>query len=374
MKKLVKFIFESDVISCGVKTSNNFLQTVDIINGSVLRAAFANDILADCPYADEPFNGKNFQAAYRGSQCDDCEHALICKKFSDMSFSFLIPENSMAAPFTAKACKTCGTAHPIMDTLMENGILECKNCKGRMENLKGIIDRKNFSSIKVPHNTSTHTAIDMNTRTAADGSLFSIEAIKKGCVYECEIDDLDSGMLYVDKIIYIGKYSSNGYGKIRIISIEDVTQYNVRQAVEEFNQRFECKGNRRYASILFLSDAKLNIDKLEGRPKTTQEYKRHWKERLFGINAPVEVEQVYAQNFLYNGYVTYGKMNTTVQEMLTEKGSCVKISFDAKDDTVIDFLENLSKNGIGKDTNIGYGKIQVCGNIHMLGIRRNSDE
>ena len=47
MKKLVKFSFESDVISGGIRLKPNFLKSVDIINGAVLRAAFANDILLD---------------------------------------------------------------------------------------------------------------------------------------------------------------------------------------------------------------------------------------------------------------------------------------------------------------------------------------
>ena len=51
--KLVKFYFESNVISAGIKTNNNFIRTEDVINGAVVRAAFANDILLDCEYAEE---------------------------------------------------------------------------------------------------------------------------------------------------------------------------------------------------------------------------------------------------------------------------------------------------------------------------------
>ncbi|MGN0692686.1 MAG: hypothetical protein ACI4K7_10095, partial [Oscillospiraceae bacterium] len=274
MKKLVKFAFESDVISCGVKTNDNFLQTVDVINGAVLRAAFANDILIDCPFAEEPYNGKKYQEAYRGSKCDSCEKKNICKSFSDMSFSFLMLENSMIAPFTAKTCKAYGTAHSVMDTIMENGILKCAVCEGRMENVKGLISREDHSSVKVPHNITTHTAIDIATRTADDGSLFSIEAIKSSCIYECEIDDCESGMLYVGKVIYIGKYSSAGFEKIRIISIEDVPRYDVKSAADSFNRRFNISGGRKYASVLLLSDAKLDIDRVGNTPKTTEEYKK----------------------------------------------------------------------------------------------------
>ncbi|MBP1549633.1 MAG: hypothetical protein J6A05_06475, partial [Oscillospiraceae bacterium] len=331
MKKLVKFRFESDVICGGIKTNNNFIKSVDIINGAVLRAAFANDILLDCKFADEAVDGKKYQVVYRKQKCEGCKHENVCKKFSDMTFSFLIPENSMPAPFTARTCKAHGTAHPIMDTVMESGMLRCKGCGGRMENLKGIIDRDTFSTVRIPHSSTTHTAINHNTRTAKTGSLFSVEAIRKGCIYECEIDDLDSGMLCEEKVVYIGKYSSSGFGKIKIISIEDVAEYDVEKTVDEFNEKFKEKEGLNYASVLFLSDAKLDINQTDNTPKTETEYREIWKERLFGKDAPVEVEQVYAQNYMYNGYEMSSGEYKVVPEMLTEKGSSIKVSFKCKD-------------------------------------------
>ncbi len=368
MKKLVKFRFESDVICGGIKTNDNFLKTVDIINGAVLRAAFANDILLDCPFAEEAVDGKKYQVAYRGEKCGSCEHKNVCEKFSDMTFSFLIPENSMPAPLTARACKANGTAHPIMDTVMESGMLKCKICGGRMESLKGIIDRDTFSTVKIPHSSTTHTAIDLNTRTKKSGSLFSVEAIRKGCIYECEIDDMDSGMLYEGKVIYIGKYSSSGFGKIKIISIEDVAEYDVEKAVDEFNEKFKDEEGLNYASILFLTDAKLDINKNDNTPKTEAEYREIWKKRIFGENAPVEVEQVYAQNYMYNGYEMSSGEYKVVSEMLTEKGSSIKVSFKSGDANAIEFLKKIQEEGIGRDTNLGYGKAEVCGKIHMTGI------
>ena len=368
MKKLVKFRFESDVICGGIKTNDNFLKTVDIINGAVLRAAFANDILLDCPFAEETVDGKKYQVVYRGEKCGSCEHKNVCEKFSDMTFSFLIPENSMPAPFTARACKAHGTAHPIMDTVMESGILKCKECDGRMESLKGIVDKDTFSTVRIPHSSTTHTAIDPNTRTAKTGSLFSVEAIRKGCIYECEIDDMDSGMLYEGKVVYIGKYSSSGFGKIKIISVEDTVGYDVEKAVDEFNRKFKDKDGVNYASVLFLSDAKLDINRTDNAPKTEAEYREIWKERLFGKEAPVEVEQVYAQNYMYNGYEMSSGEYKVVSEMLTEKGSSILVSFRGGDEDAVDFLKKIQEEGIGRDTNLGYGKVQVCGKIHMTGI------
>lgn len=375
MKKLVKFLFESNVISGGIKTVNNFLKTEDVINGAVVRAAFANDILFECEYAEENINGKQYWLAEREAvghpYCETCKCREICKKFSDMTFSDLTPENSMPAPFTAKACKNCGTEHPIMDTIMKNDALKCSVCGGRMEALKGIINKDTYASVKVKHSITTHTAIDMYTRTVKDGSLFSVEAIRRGAVYQCEIDDCDTGMIYEGKVIYLGKYSSCGFGKIRIVSISDIPNRDVAAAIRQMNEKFPQKDGRDYASLLFLSSAKLDIDTCGAAPLTTEEYKKIWKARLFGEDAPVEVEQVYAQNIPYHGFDTsefYRNNCRRKTDILTEAGSSVKISFAKGSREAIEFLEKLEKVGIGRDTNIGYGKIAVCADIHMVGI------
>lgn len=375
MKKLVKFLFESNVISAGIKTNNNFLKTEDVINGAVVRAAFANDILLDCEYAEETIDGKQYWLSERDPSshpfCAQCCNKNKCKMFSEMSFSFLVPENSIPAPFTSKMCKSCGTVHPVMDTIMDNGALKCKECEGRMENLKGIINKDSYESVKVRHSISTHTAIDSNSRTAANGKLFSIEAIRKGQIYQCEIDDCDTGMIYEGKIVYLGKYSSSGFGKLRIISVEDIAERNVPEAVRKFNDRFKEDDEKEYASILFLSSAKLDVDSCSSVPLTTEEYKKIWQERLFGNAAPVDVEQVYAQNIPYHGFDTseYYKDNSNNRtDILTEQGSSVKVSFPKGSTEAISFLEKLEENGIGRDTNVGYGKIMVCADIHMIGI------
>ena len=369
MKKRVKFSFESNVISCGVRLKPNFLKSVDVISGAVLRAAFANDILLECPFAEEVVDEKKFQVVSRGEKCGNCKNKNICEKFSGMNFSFMYPENSVPAPFTARTCKGYGTAHSVMDTVMQNGRLICPVCKGRMESLKGLVNKTDYKSVRVPHSSSTHTAIDPNTRTALDGSLFSIDAIKRGMVYECEIDDCDTGMLYEGKVIYLGKYSSAGFGKIKIISVEVAEESSVKNRIDRFNEKFGGS-DRKYASVLFLSGAKLDIDKYADEIRTTEEYRSIWKEVIFGKDSLIDVEQVIAQNYIYNGFDTSvdGEDRQRKSEFLTEKGTSVRVSFPAGSGAE-DLLEQLEKNGIGRDTECGYGRIAVCSDIHMLGIQ-----
>lgn len=376
MKKLVKFNFETNVISGGIRLKPNFLKSVDVINGAVLRAAFANDILIDCPFAEEITEGKKYQVLYRGEKCGNCEHKNICKNFSDMKFSFLRPEGTIPAPFTARTCKAHGTDHCVMDIIMKSGTIQCTvpECKGRMENLKGIIKADTFQSVSIPHSISTHTAIEPCTRTAKNECLFSIESIKNNRIYECEIDDCDSGMLYEGKVIYIGKYSSSGFGKIRIVSVEDIRECNVRERIRVFNEKTDNKAaDLQYAAILLLSDAKLDIDKYADGIKTNDEYKSIWKRAFFGEDSCFNIEQVYAQNYYYNGFDTSvpDEDRQHSSEYLTEMGTSVLVSFKEGDEEALCALEKLSQNGIGRDTECGYGQISICSDIHMTGIKED---
>ena len=379
MKK-VKFTLLGNVISGGIKTNNNFLITRDFISGSVLRAAFAWSILYDCPYAEEVYNGKKYFVAYRGEKCAGCKNIEKCKNFSNMKFSDLYPENTVPAPFTLRECKAYGTEHHIMDTIAENGRLECKDCKGRMETVKGYINPDTEKSVRVLKNTSVHTAIDEYTHTALDGSLFSIESIAKGQIFEGYVDDCGSGLLELDEVIFCGKYSSNGYGKMKITSITDVNKSDCGKAVDQFNNKFGTilkkeYGDKLFAAVLFLSDAKLGLEELtDSTPSSSEDYRKEWEKRIFGDSGKVRLEKIYAQNYIYSGYDTSRTDNDYERKksacILTEKGTSVLISFDKSDkEEVIGYLDRLCDNGIGKETEIGYGRIDFCNKLHTLGVK-----
>lgn len=56
------------------------------------------------------------------------------------------------------------------------------------------------------------------------------------------------------------------------------------------------------------------------------------------------------------------------------KGSSFLISVEKdKIDNTISLLEKLLANGIGSDTENGYGRIDVCNEIHMLGVNADAN-
>ncbi len=385
-RKYVEFTLESDVMTGGVKNAHdsNFLVSENVISGQVLRAAFANDILLDCPYAGEIVDGKANYVAYRGKEaCECCRNADICGKFSDMSFSALRKENSLPAPFTLRVCKTCKN-HPLMDTIAGTGKLICPECRkntaaittatGRMESAKGFVYSDGTGLVKPKHSISTHTSIDPYTGTVVNGNLFSVEALGRGQVYCGIIDDCGSGMLYEGAVIYVGKYSSNGFGKLRITKISQPAEHNVLSAIDEFNERFGKKlaqkygSGKRFAAVLLTSDAKLDIASAGGI-MSSEEYRTAWEKALFD-GKKIRLEQIYAQTFTWSGYDTSVSAPTDGSrkpvELITEKGTSLLVSFPQGAE---DSLVSLERDGVGIDRNIGYGEVLVCGRLHNLGIK-----
>lgn len=380
MRKIVEFELLSPLMCGGVRIADNFLESEKFIRGSVLRAAFATDILLDCPLADIPSeDGKlNFvELKQPDGKCASCVHKDKCKNFSDMFFSFAYPEDSIPAPMTVRACKSSGLNHSLQDIIYQNGRLACPECqKGtkRMEGFKGYLkyDNGSYSEVKVPFSLSTHTSIDYHTHTAEDSKLFSIKAVSAGIRFTAEIDDCDSGMLYEGKEVYVGKYSSVGYGKLKIVSLKEKNELSIQsltESVDKFQKKLDAPNK---VTLLFLSDAIFDIP-VSSTSQSTKDYLELWQKVIIGdIDSQIKVEKVYAETQLYSGYDTsesWGNWKVKEPKLYILKGTSVflDISKAAKDDAMT-FLTNLAKKGIGYRTQDGFGEIAVCHELHQLGV------
>lgn len=381
----------------GHKTDNNFLVSEDVISGAVMRSAFANDILLDNPnyeYNSTLYDGKYNYVAYDETICNGLSEKQknIYRKFSNMKFSFFYPKDSIPAPITTKVCKTCGTAHTLKDIVFQNGSLSCMDCENelkrkniddktiketpkRMENLKGLIhwNGEKYVSTNVEKSLTIHKAISYISHIALNNQLFSIKSIKKGTEFVGYIDDCGTGLIEIGKIIYVGKYSSSGFGKLQIIDISDLTQKNLKSRIDNFNRKFNpnLKDNKKYISMLLLSDAKILSINDTSKILSTEEYNNVWTKAIFGEDSIFKIEKVFAQNIFYSGFDTsksYGNWKNE-PEIVTLGGTSFKISYDiSKEDEVLNVLENLENVGIGTDTINGYGQVSICHEIHNLGV------
>lgn len=376
MKKVI-FELQSDVLTCGINTEINFLSSNDYIPGSVIRAGFAKDIYLSCDIE----NRDNIVEIKNSGSCVSCLNREICKNFSDMKFSFFYKKDCIPSPLTTKRCKVNPDNHPIKDIMLSDGIAVCEECEktgGRMEDAKSYINYRHKKIASVSKNTMTHTAINYATRTALDGSLFSTRSLARGQLFEGYIDDRGSSLIDIGTTVYVGKNSSSGFGKLVVKSVEGFDMSNVTDTeIKDFTARYSSfkpenkKPDTMYVPILLLSDAKLGF-KSDNTVKSTEEYKKLWREKLFGVGSIFDVETVYAQNRLYAGYDTsreWGEWKRNA-EIHTLKGTSVLVSFPADKLTeAVNILSEMKKNGIGAETINGYGQIDVCNKIHLMGVK-----
>lgn len=386
MKQIVEFELLSDVMCGGVRTVDNFLESEQFVRGSVLHAAFANEILLECPLADSPSaSGRlNFvELKDADGKCSSCDYRNICKSFSDMTFSDAYKNEAFPAPFTARVCKKHGVAHRIKDTICQSGAIACDDCDGdvrRMESLKGFIRLSGEQKAvreKVDMSMSTHTAINHLTDTAKNGSLFSVNAIRKGQRFTAIIDDRESGMLSVGTVIYAGKYSSNGFGKMRIAALSpfaEISTDEMKKRIAAFNERF---GTSDLAAVLLMSDACIDADD-DSAVHTDELYTSRWERALFGEgDLPFVIEKIFAQTQLYSGFDTSKKWNewkNTQPDLLALKGTSVLLKIKVgRLDEAAELLAQMQNNGIGRKCSDGYGRIEVCHDIHRVGVNSIND-
>lgn len=386
MKQKVTFELLQPLMCGGIRIAENFLESEVFIRGSVLRAAFANTILLECPLADQvTADGKHNYITLKepDGRCLHCMHRAVCEAFGDMTFTYAYPENCIPAPLTAKQCKKCGTLHPVKDILVEDVGLKCEMhgedaASSRMENLKGMIrmDEEKVDKVKVNMTLSTHTAINYHSHTAYDGSLYSVRAIKKGQKFTAVIDDCNTEMLRIGDVIYAGKYSSCGFGKLRIAyleSIQEVSAAEIRDRIEQFNHRFRTKN---LVSIFFLSDA-FPLDSMESdKVLTNEEYLAYWEKSLFGDAAlPFSVKKIFTEVQLYSGYNTAKAWNHWKSERpdpMILKGTSLLLEIHENcREQAIELLSTLQKNGIGRQTENGFGQIEICHPIHFKGVNHH---
>lgn len=381
MKQRVEFELQSDLMCGGVRIADNFLESEPFIRGSVLRAAFAKQILLECPLGDMPTpDGKLHFVTLKDANgvCANCPQRKVCENFSQMRFSYAYISGAIPAPFTSRVCKNCGTDHPIQDTIVDCSKVQCHKCTDdlkRMESAKGFLCEENgmFHQVKPKIHLTTHTAISQYSNTAKTGSLFSIRAIQKGTHFEAVINDAETGFLSEGDVIYCGKYASNGFGKMKIVRItpeEECTKEELENRIFSFNQRFHTTNQ---AAVLLLSDACVKIDEIADI-RTDEDYTKLWETALFGAkDLPFRMKNIVAETQLYSGYDTskkWGDWKQKKPDLHLLKGTSILLEIkEGRYEEAVQLLLELQKNGVGEKTLDGYGQIEICHKIHCIGVK-----
>lgn len=404
----VNLLLESPLIVGGHRLVNNVFYSLDYITGSILRAAFVRQILLNCPIfnekKDDGSGRYNYVYIRDEEYCRNCGCFKLCRDFSSIKFSFFYPEGAEIIPLTSKKCKEFDD-HCFIDSIAGTAGTEPKQCKAkncqdperRLEYKKGFRKGGTFTSLHNKRSNYTKTAIDPYTRRAKDNYLYSINAIDEGVMFEGSISlpeslNFEDILVFCDRtgdeenkpLLYVGKRSSSGFGKVSINNFCEIEkrETDFKKSLEEFNIRIlknkfqNGNPSKTYIPILFTSDAKLEIETLPGlgSPRTNKEYLEIWNELIFGGSESIfSVEEVYAEHDYYKGFDTsikpeeLMKNKRTQTQILTLKGTSLLLSSEKEIDEIVDALKELQNKGVGKETDNGFGEIEVCNILHVKG-------
>lgn len=362
------------VIAGNQRIADNFLESDSFIRGSVVRAGFAKQIAYACPLseAERSAGGGMFMIELKSeTKCAGCKYAEICRHFSEMRFSYAYPADCVPAPLTARLCKKAEDAHPIQDILMPAAQpqLSCHKCpegEGRMESLAGYIRKApdgTWKLSRVAKQLSTHTSILSESQTVREHSLFSIYAISPGQPFRMQIDDCGTGLAALFDTIYIGKYSSNGYGKIQLSPSAAPEEAPLAERIAAFQQKAKDSS---LISVLFLSDMRIAV------PQGMRLILQEWEQLLFhGGELPFTLEKIYTETTLYSGYNTARAWNAWRDEtpdLLLKTGTSLLLRIkDGQRDAAIQYLQQAEQSGLGERCSDGYGQIAVCHPLHTIG-------
>ena len=362
------------VIVGNQRIADNFLESESFIRGSVIRAGFAKQIAYACPLTEtERSVGGGFFMIEQKSEaaCAGCKYAEICRRFSEMRFSYVLPEDAVPAPFTGRICKKAEDAHPIQDILIpaDSPQVICRECpdgEGRMESLKGFVrmtPEKEWKRIKVQKQLSTHTSILAESQTVREHTLFSINALCPGQIFSITIDDCQTGLVAQFDTIYVGKYSSNGYGKIHFTDCAEQAGDSLQARIGEFQRKAK---DDTLLSMLFLSDMRISV------PAGKRLILTEWEKLLFEAeDLPFTLEKIYTETTLYSGYDTsrkWGKWRDAVPDLLMKMGTSLLLRIkEGQREAALSLLARLEETGIGERCSDGYGQIAVCHPLHTIG-------
>lgn len=364
MKAILKF--KGPVLIGGKKAANNFIESIDYIPGSYIRAALAQYIYLNCHINNK--NEKLFWVEYKNQEeCEKCSLQNMCINFNNIKFSFFYPKGTKVASLSQMICKN-NSSHGFFETLL--GQYSCNICpqgNNRIEKYTGyIFEGRPYK--KLEKKIITRTAIDNYTRVSKIHNLYTLVAIEKTCdegnIFEGYINGIKKEDIEGINIM-IGKYTSSGYGWANITIIEEnETKYDKHEYINkiiEFSNKYKqinkITDNNIYLAIKFNADILFDI-KLQNKYYSTDEYKNMFSE---AINLPdiFNIEKLYTEVYDYRGFDTSSNGNPTRKpfKKIASKGTLMVLSSQK---TIEEIYNNLVANdALGQETENGYGKYEV---------------
>lgn len=273
----VRLNFQSPLLIGKKRSTPNFIESDEVIKGSIIRAAFAKIILKNCTQKSNNKKQENWIEIRNKEACQKCKYYKICENFDQVTFSYFYPKNSEVVPLTAMTCKNHQDEHGYNDSLIYDKTKGCPICikeldevkeekkksSGRLEYGKGLrtVVKDNLTTkrpYKVGKNISVKNAINPYTRTSAEGKLYSVETVVKTmsdeeiknpnkepdiheCEYEGYIYNMSEEELKLFKNLRVGGDTTVGLGKCRLEVINEASNKNndiTTNDLQEFSEGY----------------------------------------------------------------------------------------------------------------------------------------
>lgn len=382
---------ETPLIVGGKKLENNYIKSMQYVTGSVFRAALAREILNQCPYYNS--NGKKiYWVEFKNKEeCKNCSFKNICKNFSNIKTDTFYPLGGKPYPNTNMRCKY-NSEHEDVDILIYkinrhigvdtiyNG--QCPQCDERLEKHSGI--GKNGKDIEGIYRLITKNGINPYMKRSKDGILYSLDALSERIflgdkekhtefegTIESNIDILED--LENIKMLRVGAYTTSGFGKCRMSVKNDEDKESIKtleDRIKRFNSYIKDDQND-YISFTLISDAYLGLEeafKDNVPPSTieTKEFVNKYEEILseyVGEEFKLEIPMV--NNEWRRGFDTSKKISVYRKEKIVSKEGSVFVFSVPKDKIDYEKLLQIQEKGIGKNTEHGFGKVEICSEEHI---------
>ena len=337
---------EGPVFAGQKRLHDNVLTSREDIPGSIIRASLARSILKKCPLfrfdEADPLGRYNWVYVRDEEKCAGCLQYEICRSFSDWKIGFLRPEGIEVLSFHDRVCKNNKNhgLHTGNDT-------RCRICGGRLEGASGW--KKDGQIYEFKRIRTTRTAIDKYTGTAQEGTLHSVEAIyDPDILWVFEAENVPEDVFRPGDVLRLGKYTAVGYG-----------HFVVKKTEEGLKEKsLNISGSE--ISLMLETEALLPQDAFDNEPVSNEEYINKWNGILFRGLKSLKLISLQAETDVYRGYdTTRGWGNSLKEPYLTiEKGSTFTFEIADLSQAEGEIL-NLLNNGIGHETENGYGRLKI---------------
>lgn len=328
----------------GKRLHDNVFISREDITGSMIRASLAKKILRNCPLHQpqsiDPLGRHNWIYIRDVEKCSSCSQYYVCKSFSNWQFGFLKPKGAEPVNPEDKICKM-NRDHGFHS----HNEASCNYCGGRLESTTGW--KKDGKLLKINKIRTNRTAIDRFTRTAQIGTLHTVEAIySPDLAWEFDWDGTIEFYFQVGDLLELGKYTSSGYGQFIVTGVDDA---------EPILYSFDLP-----IKLILISEAMIASEHIDSEPVSDNEYINKWKSALFPDIKILKLVNVQAELDIYRGYDTTKGWGKAFKEpcLIVGKGATFEFELNSYKTEAEKELTNLITNGIGLETNNGYGKLK----------------